>query len=129
MEENKLKIIRMSIPEFYAYERNKCDIEFNTERLEKLIIFTVASIGFLQKNVSAAGNPLEKIDEAGLVFFGIIKKMSYWLCLIGCVLEILKIVMNGQSKDVGRIIIKYLLIFSTLYIVPWMFDLIMTIFA
>jgi hypothetical protein len=122
--EGKLLKKTMTIPEFFEYERNKN----NNKRLEKLLIFTVAGIGFLKENVYAATDPMGKVDIAGATFLGILRTIGYWLCLIFCILEILKILMNGQSKDIGKIIIKYLLVFSTLYVLPWMFELIKAIF-
>jgi len=124
MEGNLLKKT-MTIPEFFEYERNKD----NSQRLKKLLVFTIAAIGFAKENVYAATtDPLAKVNIAGATFLSILRTIGYWLCLIFCILEILKILMNGQTKDVGKIIIKYLLVFSTLYILPWAFTLIKTIF-
>ena len=70
-----------------------------------------------------------RIDNAGLMFFGIIQSIGYWLCLIGCIMEILKSVMNGSSKEVGKLMMKYILIFAALYLMPFAFNLIREVFA
>ena len=114
----------MTIPEFFKYERNKS----NYKRLEKLTVLTVAMIGLARDNVYAATDAMGKVDVAGNTFLGVLRTLGYWLCLIFCILEILKSLMNSQSKDIGKIIIKYLLVFSTLYVLPWAFALIKAIF-
>ena len=138
-----MKEVRMTIPQFLAYERgevslkdientNACDTIakriLNDTRLTKITVFVIASTNFMIK-VSAETNALTRIDNAGNVFLEIIQSIGYWLCIIGCIMEILKGLMNGQGKDAGRIMLRYLLIFSALYLMPWAFDLVKDIFA
>ncbi|MDU5111159.1 MAG: hypothetical protein E6248_11975 [Clostridium sp.] len=139
-----MKEIIMSIPQFLAYERggkSLKDIEIengvegiarkiiNNDRLRRMTVFVIAGLNYTSTVLADASDAGNKINEAGSTILGIVQSIGYWLCIIGCVMEILKSLMNGSSKDVGKIIIKYLLIFGSLYLMPWAFDLIKEIFS
>lgn len=96
--------------------------------IEKLVVISMACMLGLGKIANAATDVEGKITGAGQKFFSIIRTLGYWLCLIGCIVEILKSVSTGGSKDIGKIIMKYLLIFGALYFMPWAFDLIKEMF-
>jgi hypothetical protein len=49
--------------------------------------------------------------------------------LVMCILEVLKCVANGDTKEIGKIIMKYLLAFMVLFLIPWAFDLVIGIFS
>ena len=139
-----MKEIKMTIPQFLAYERGEKslkDIELenglesiarkiiNNDRLRKITVFTLASLNYMSTVYADATEAVAKIDNAGLMFFGIIQSIGYWLCLIGCIMEILKSVMNGSSKEVGKLMMKYILIFAALYLMPFAFNLIREVLA
>lgn len=96
--------------------------------IEKLVVISLACMFMLGKVAHASTEAEDKIGIAGNKFFGIVKVLGYWLCLIGCIAEILKSVATGSSKDIGKIMIKYILIFGAMYIMPWAFDLIKEMF-
>lgn len=138
------KEITMSIPQFLAYERGEKtlrDIEIenglesiaakiiSNDRVRRMAVFTIASLNYTSTVLAETTDAMAKIDNAGGKFFGMIQSIGYWLCLIGCILEILKCVMNGASSDIGRIMGRYLLIFASFYLMPWAFDLIKAIFS
>lgn len=138
------KEITMSIPQFMAVQRGEKtykDIEIENgleslagrilsdDRLRKLTVFTIASLNYASEVAADTTEAVAKINIAGNTFLSIFQTLGYWLCLIGCIMEILKCVMNGSSKDVGRIMLKYLLIFASIYLMPWAFDLIKGIFS
>lgn len=134
----------MSITQFLAYERGELSIKdikhsngleclaekiLNDERLTKLVVFTISALNYpiiakAEEDVSA----LSKIDSAGMMFLGIMRTLGYWLCIIFCIVEILKKLMEGNTKDMGNIVIKYLLVFAILYVLPQGMDLIKALF-
>lgn len=139
-----MKEITMSIPQFLQYERGEKtlkDIEIENglesiatkimkdNRIRKIAVFTIASLNYTNIVLADTTDAIARIDSAGLMFFGIIQSIGYWLCLIGCIMEILKSVMNGSSKEVGKLMMKYILIFAALYLMPFAFNLIREIFA
>lgn len=138
------KEITMTIPQFLAYERGEKtirDIEIengleciatkiiNNDRLRKMSVFVIAGLNYTSTVLADTADAVGRIDSAGNMFLGIIQSIGYWLCLIGCIMEILKSVMNGSSKDVGKVMLKYLLIFAALYLMPFAFNLVKEIFA
>ena len=138
------KEITMTIPQFLACERGEKSIKdieienglesvatkiMNNDRLRKMAVFTIASLNYASTVLADTAEAVGRIDSAGNMFLGIIQSIGYWLCLIGCIMEILKSVMNGSSKDVGKVMLKYLLIFAALYLMPFAFNLVKEIFA
>ena len=138
------KEITMSIPQFLAYERGEKTLKdikeenqleslatriINNDRLRKITVFTIASLNYISTVQADVVQATGKIDNAGLMFFGILQTIGYWLCLLGCIMEILKNIMNGSSKDIGKVMLKYILVFATLYIMPFAFDLIKEVFG
>lgn len=139
-----MKEIKMTIPQFLAYERGEKslkDIELenglesiarkiiNNDRLRKITVFTIASLNYMGAVQASTIDAIGRINTGGFMILDIVQTIGYWLCIIGCIMEILKSVMNGSSKDVGKIMMKYILIFAALYLMPWLFDLIKEIFA
>lgn len=98
-------------------------------RLKKLVVFTIAGLNYASTVLADTNAAAEKINTGGFMILGIVQTIGYWLCLIGCIMEILKAIMNGSSKDVGKIMLKYLLVFGSLYLMPFGFNLIREIFA
>ena len=138
------KEIRMSIPQFNSYNRGELTLNeiktinqveniatkiMKNERVRRITILTIASINLMYKVSASSKDSIEKIDTAGAMFLGIFQSIAYWLCLLGAIMEILKCVMNGSSKDVGRIMLKYILIFASIFLIPFAFDLIRDIFS
>lgn len=138
------KEITMTIPQFLAYERGEKSIKdieienglesiatkiMNNDRLRKMTVFVIAGLNYTSTALADTAEAVGRIDSAGNMFLGIIQSIGYWLCLIGCIMEILKSVMNGSSKDVGKVMLKYLLIFAALYLMPFAFNLVKEIFA
>lgn len=138
------KNISMSINQFMEVRRGEKsfkDIEIengmeslatkiiNDDRLRRMTVFTIASLSYAQEVLADTSDAFGKINKGGLMILGLIQTVGYWLCIISCVMEILKTVMNGATKDVGKVMIKYILIFASLYLMPWLFDLIREIFA
>lgn len=101
-------------------------INANTE-LKKKAVFVLGSLLYANEVVSAA-DPLGKIDTAGNTILGIVRRIGYWCCIIGCIIDIIKALMNGDTKSIAKIMMKYALAFGALYIFPWILDLIKSIF-
>lgn len=105
-------------------------------RLKKMSAFLLGSILYLNNavtKVNASAPSVEafdqKINEAGTLFVGIIQSFGYWMCIIMCAVEILKALFQGDTRSISKIIIKYLLAFSSVYAIPWIFDLIKALFS
>lgn len=97
------------------------------ERLEKELIIGLAVGGFLINNPTVAfGLDLGAIDKLGNTFLSIVRKASYWIVLIVSLTEICKTALKGgnNNAEIGKIIIKYLLIYASLFLMPWLFGIV-----
>lgn len=101
------------------------------KRIYKLLVFTIASVGFASTKVYADGaEALRRADEVGSQILNIIQRVGFWVSVIGCLVEILVTVFKkgGGHKEILAIIFKWLLIFSSLYIVPALFKFVVDSF-
>ncbi|RXM79559.1 hypothetical protein DP144_01755 [Clostridium tetani] len=97
-------------------------------KLKRQTIFILGSLLYVQEVVNAATDTFGKIDKAGSTILGIVRKIGYWICIVGCILDIIKALMQGDTRNVAKIMMKYALAFSALYVFPWILDLIKSIF-
>lgn len=100
----------------------------SNRRLERMFIFTAGSLMYAQK-VLATEVKTGKITQAGVTILSICREIGYWACIIMCVMEIIRSLMQGDTKGITKIIAKYTIGFAALYMLPWMFDIIKSIFS
>ena len=99
----------------------------NTRRLEKRLVIGLAVGGFIINNPSYAfALDLGAIDVLGNTFLSIVRKASYWIVLILSLTEICKTALKGgnNQSEILKVIVKYLLIYASLFLMPWLFDLV-----
>lgn len=109
----------------------------NDPRVKKMAVFFLGSMLYLNNlsvEVMASTGPNvtkfnSKVNEIGNMFVGIIQTIGYWTCLIMCAVEILKCLFQGDTKSLTKIICKYLMAFAGLYVLPWIFELIKSMFS
>ncbi|MBU3131618.1 hypothetical protein KPL40_04070 [Clostridium gasigenes] len=97
------------------------------KRLYKMLVFTIASVGFASNKVYAnSAEGLRRTDVVGNEILTILQRVGFWVAVIGCIVEILISVFKkgGGTKEIMAIIFKWLLIFSSFYIVPALFNFI-----
>lgn len=100
----------------------------SNHRLRKLTIFVLGSLMYC-KTVLAKGTDLGKINKGGLTILGLMQDIGYWLAIIMACYEIIKNLLQGDSKSTGKIIMKYSVGYGSLYLLPWIFDLVKSIFS
>lgn len=97
------------------------------KKIKKACIFVLGTLFYLNDKVYAADR-LGKIDRAGNTILEIVRRIGYWICIIACVMDIVKCLMQGDTKSIAKTMLKYALAFAALYIFPWILDLIRGIF-
>lgn len=102
-------------------------IVIKDDRLKKLTVFTLGSLMYC--NNVLANDAADKIDVAGWKILNIARSVGYWVCLVMCITEIIKTIMEGNAKNITKIMMKYSLAFAALYFFPWILDLIKEIFS
>jgi len=129
----------ITFKEIRRNHRDGYDIEkFSTyilknNRLTKMVVVLIASINIILRNkmnsiaVEAVANG-KGIDVLGNKLLGLFQYYGHWVLLIMCVLECIKSGVNGDSKKILSIVVKFLLIYASLFLVPQLFDIITTSF-
>lgn len=101
-------------------------------KVYKTLVFTVATISFVgKKTYAGVDDAIRKTDELGYLLLSVIQKVGFWVCVLGCIVEILISVFKkgGGQKEIIGLVFKWLLIFACFYIVPSLFRLIITFFG
>jgi hypothetical protein len=99
----------------------------DSKKFEKQLAIGIGTTLFLVNNpTNAFAVDLGAIDTLGNTFLSIVRRVGYWIALISALTEIIKTSMRGgnNSAEIGKIIMKYLLIYASLYLMPWLFDLV-----
>lgn len=97
--------------------------------MKKKIVFVIiiALLLIFYTSVCFASD-LSKIDTAGNKILTIFRRIGFWLILIKCIQELIQCAMNGATKNIGGIVVKYILIYGAFYFVPWALRLVEGIF-
>ena len=92
----------------------------------KRFLITLLGLSLYAKNVFAAS---DGIDKLGWTLLGLIRHWAYWILLIMCIVEVIKSGLNGDSKKSLPIIMKFVVIFASMYLIPVIFDAIVKAFV
>lgn len=96
----------------------------NSELYKRIILLTAFLLSSIQESIVHA-DTFNSIDMLGNKIYSIIKAGFRWICIICLTIEIGKNIArmgNGGAADIFKVILKYLLAFATLYMVPEMFN-------
>jgi hypothetical protein len=134
-----------SIPQFMKMQRDKEllmslgvteGVAFEIRCNKKMKILFTLGLALILHYQEALAKPaaktveaLNKVDTAGATLLAIVRKIGYWICIIMCIIEILRCLGNGNTKEIGKVIVKYLIAFGACYLLPFLFDLIAAIFG
>ena len=130
--------ITLNHEEFLQYKyNNKSLLSLKLKRLFENELFkkSLISIGessimiILNANNCYAMADMTKIDVAGNMFLEIVKHAGYWIILIVAICNVIKTATTtNNNSDIFKVIAKYILIYATLFILPWAFDLVEGVF-
>lgn len=134
-----MKDISMSLNQFIDLSNNKknlTQIRFENLDLNRLLEnkkFKNFLIGGLAvgihlintKTVFAAPD-LSGIDRMGITFLHIVQTAGYWICLVMGIVSVLKEITKGGDNvgNIGKVILKYIISFASLYMLPYFFDIV-----
>lgn len=100
----------------------------DSRKFEKQLAIGIGTALFLASNPSVvmAAVDLSGIDKLGNTFLDIVRKVGYWIALIGAIKDIIKATMRGGNStgEIGKIIMLYILAFGSLYLMPSLFDMV-----
>ena len=131
----KYKVESYTISEFL----NKEDISYldkvidhikrNKKKYMLLVTIIALTIDLSKFSSFALAPGVAAIDAAGQKILDLIRRVGYWIAIILCSKDVLKHCMRGHVESIGSVIAMYGLSFGVLYFLPWLFDLIKSIFA
>lgn len=112
----------------YKYE-NKSIFEIKLNKFIKNNKYKVISLGssiilsFPTK--CYADVDFTKIDSVGNVFLEIMQKGGYWVIIIVALGDVIRTVTKGgDNNDIFKKIVKYLIIYATMFALPLGFDIV-----
>ncbi|WP_194190355.1 hypothetical protein [Clostridium chrysemydis] len=123
----KRKEITMTISEFINYtDQNKLE-RFLVNKSARNLIVSGLAVALMLTSVQANALDVNTsgIDKLGNTFLVLLQKGGYWICLVMGIKDIISQLMKGGDNinDVGKVIVKYVLAFGSLYMLPYLFDL------
>ena len=88
------------------------------KRLKRFTV-TLLGVSLYFKDVFAAG---KGIDPLGETLLGLIRHYAYWVLLLWCIVDVIKNGVSGDNKKTLSIVMKFALIFASMYLLPQLFD-------
>lgn len=135
-----MKDISMSLNQFLDLSNDKKTLieiqleNINTEKLlnnlafRRFVIsgFAIGMYIINTKTVFASTPDLTGIDKMGMTFLHIIQTAGYWICLVMGIVSVLREITKGGDNfgNIGKIILKYVISFASLYMLPSFFEIV-----
>ena len=104
-------------------------IKRNKKKYMLLVTIIALTIDLSKFSSFALAPGVAAIDAAGQKILDLIRRVGYWIAIILCSKDVLKHCMRGHVESIGSVIALYGMSFGVLYFLPWLFDLIKSIFA
>jgi len=124
-----------TIHEFLEIQRCNASIDnrmkyiSQNKSFKRLISIGIGATLYIINNpsVAFANSGLDGLDILGNTFLTIIRRLGYWIALICAIAEIIKMASQGGGREeILKVIMKYILIYAALFLIPRLFDLITT---
>lgn len=118
-----------TIPEFLEMQEKGIDrLSYRAEKqIKKAVTTGLAATVFLinHPSIAFANSGFEELDILGMTFLTIIRRLGYWVAMLFAVIEVIKCAREGGDKqDIMQIVMKYIVIYATLFLIPKAFDMI-----
>ena len=104
-------------------------IKKNKKKYMTLVILIALTVNLSTISAFAAAPGTAAIDAAGQKILDLVRKVGYWIGVILCSKDVLKHCMRGHMDTIGGVIAMYGMSFGALYFLPWLFDIIKSIFG
>jgi hypothetical protein len=96
-----------------------------------LLVFVIITFNLLLPFYSESTDlteGLKRIDETGYKILDVIQSIAFWIITAKCCMDIISHVMQSQIKELGKVILGYVIAYSCLFFVPWVLKLVEGIF-
>lgn len=100
---------------------------FKTNNIKLIIIVSIILIFY--SSICFAGDlNLDKLDIVGNRMLKIVWRVGYWMIVIKAIIDVIKSITQGGTKDIGGIVMKYVLMYLALFAIPWLLRLVEGVF-
>lgn len=76
------------------------------------------------KNSSSIARTLDKIDATGNSAITIVERIGYWLVIFMCLIEILKQIKDGNTRNIWGTILRYASFYGAIFLIKQILDMI-----
>ena len=85
---------------------------------------------FLSVATTAASNikGIEKLDVFGNTLLVLCQRIGFWIVVVKCIYDIIQCAIKGDRRALGTCILTYILIYASMFFVPWALRLVEGIF-
>lgn len=66
-----------------------------------------------------AAEGIDKVDIAGNRILMIVRRIGYWVILIKAVYDVIGSIKNRDMKELGQVILFYLILYAALFFIPF----------
>lgn len=105
---------------------------FENKAILKMVTFGMAFALTITINAVTAHAATQQVglDPLGNKLLGVIQDVGKWVILAKALIDIIKDGLNGgdNMRSIGRTIMSHILMFVSLYLLPWLFDTIRSYF-
>lgn len=127
------KEIIITHKEWMKYKYSYKDYNHKDKDCYKMAIFGLALTNILITNpvfLVDVTTCIGRIDSFGNTLLRVLRVIGYWLCLLGSISDTIKgITSHKGTNELSKIFIKYIIIFSSLYFMKDIFDMIKEAFS
>ena len=103
-------------------------IKKNKRKYMALVTIIALTVDLTTIDVLALAPGLGAIDAAGTKILELVRRVGYWIGIILCSKDVLKHISRGHTESIGAVVAVYGMGYGVLYFLPWLFDLIKSIF-
>jgi len=120
------KEICVKFSEYKQWEIVKEIKKRKRKQLQKHIVIILGVALFLINNpTKIMAVNFSGLDNLGNSTLYVFKRVGYWIATLGAITEIIKSSMQGSDREeIFKVIVKYALIYASLFLVPQLFTLI-----
>ena len=120
------KEICIKFSEYKIWELEQEIKKINKKKLQKQIVIGMAVVLFITNNpTKVLAIDFNGLDELGYSVLDMVRRVAYWLTVLGAITEIMKSSMQGADREqIFKIITKYAIVYASIFIVPRLFTLI-----
>lgn len=95
---------------------------------KNIALTTIVTTSLIFYTSPSLAQNLSKLDKAGFKILDIVQRIGYWIILVQATREIISSIMSGANKNIGGVIVKYVLAYGSLFALPWLLDLVKGVF-